>query len=366
MTSKKEPITNPRREFLLEVVNVDQLKGLEIGPLTDPLIVTEDLQGQGEIFYLDHLSTDELKEKYADDCSVDVKKIIPVDIVCRDGDLVAAIAEYKFDYVVASHVIEHVPNLLQFLQDVEKTIRPGGRLILIIPDKRFTFDLNRPITSFGSVLEKYRNKETKPSLSAVYDHFALANGTNAHHIWFGVVSPEDKRLLASEQFAWKAAQSVLNEGAYFDVHVNIFTPASFFEILRKAISHNLVGFEVEKFRDTAVGQIEFMVSLKKTEKNSADNASSKSLTTIPTLPLDSLLSPYMPQIKQLSGALDKVTETNGNLHNEVQQLRDRSARESAERLKIETELIQAQKVLNRRSVRFALSFVDKICSRFLK
>ena len=75
----------------------------------------------------------------------------------------------------------------------------------------------------------------------------------------------------------------------------------------------------------------------------------------------------MPQVKQLSGALDKVTETNGNLHNEVQQLRDRSARDSAGQLKIEMELTQAQKVLNKgRSVRFALSFVDKICSRFLK
>ena len=114
-------------------------------------------------------------EKYEADPSVNVDNIVPVDFLCRDGDLVAAIAEYKFDYVVASHVIEHVPNLLQFLQDVEKTLRPGGRLILIIPDKRFTFDLNRPITSFGSVLEKYCTNETKPSLSAVYDHFALAN-----------------------------------------------------------------------------------------------------------------------------------------------------------------------------------------------
>ena len=133
-------------------------------------------------------------------------------------------------------------------------------MILIIPDKRFSFDVNRPVTTFGEALEKYCTNETKPSISAVYDHFALANATSGHNVWYGSVKPEDNRLLASEQFAWQAAQSVLKNGKYFDVHVNIFTPASFFEILRKAISYNLVEFEVEKFSDTEIGQIEFMIT----------------------------------------------------------------------------------------------------------
>ena len=144
-------ITELRREFLLKTVNVAELKGLEIGPLNEPLVTKDDMQSVGEIFYLDHLPTDELQAKYEDDVSVDVNKIVPVDFVCRDGDLVKATAGNKFDYVIASHVIEHAPNLLQFLQDIEKIIKPGGRLILIIPDKRFTFDLNRPITTFGAV-----------------------------------------------------------------------------------------------------------------------------------------------------------------------------------------------------------------------
>ena len=40
-------------------------------------------------------------------------------------------------------------------------------------------------------------------------------------------------------------------------------PASFIDILRRAILHEIIKFKVEKFEDTWVGQLEFMVALKK-------------------------------------------------------------------------------------------------------
>ena len=219
MANDEKAITNPRRAFLLETVKVDQLKGLEIGPLTAPLVTKEELKDQGEIFYLDHLSTDELKEKYADDTSVDVEKIIPVDFVCRDGNIVEATSSNTFDYIIASHVIEHAPNLLQFLTDIESILKPGGLCILIIPDKRFTFDLNRPVTTFGCVLEKFIGKQKIPNISAVYDHFATAVHANGHNIWYGAKSLEETKLLVSETFAWDAVRQVKDEKKYFDVHL---------------------------------------------------------------------------------------------------------------------------------------------------
>ena len=48
-------MANSRREFLLKALNIESLKGLEIGPLNKPL-VKENLQ-EGGIFYLDHLPT---------------------------------------------------------------------------------------------------------------------------------------------------------------------------------------------------------------------------------------------------------------------------------------------------------------------
>ena len=53
-----------RKRFLNTFDKILGLKGLEIGALNSPLIQLEDVVDQGEIFYLDHLSTDELREKY--------------------------------------------------------------------------------------------------------------------------------------------------------------------------------------------------------------------------------------------------------------------------------------------------------------
>jgi len=93
---------------------------------------------------LRHLSTEALREKYQHDPAVDIAQIVEVDfdlaqITFRDA--LARIA--PLDFVVASHVIEHVPDLVGWLSDIHAALRVGGVLALVIPDKRFTFDLHR-------------------------------------------------------------------------------------------------------------------------------------------------------------------------------------------------------------------------------
>ena len=80
-------MSNARTEFLLELKNFKGSVGLEIGPLNKPLVKKEELENNGEIFYLDHLSTEELQEKYKDEASVKTDEIVSVDFVCRDGDI---------------------------------------------------------------------------------------------------------------------------------------------------------------------------------------------------------------------------------------------------------------------------------------
>ena len=57
-------MVSSRLELLHSVRDLTELRGLEIGALTNPIITPRDLNGVGEIFYLDHLSTQDLKEKY--------------------------------------------------------------------------------------------------------------------------------------------------------------------------------------------------------------------------------------------------------------------------------------------------------------
>lgn len=350
MANDENAITDPRRAFLIETIKFDQLKGLEIGPLNEPLVTNEDLQGQGEIFYLDHLSTDELKEKYSDDPSVDVENIVNVDFVCPDGDLLEAVSGNQFDYVVASHVIEHVPNILKFLQGAQKVLKSGGKLFLIIPDKRFTFDYERRETTFGDVLDSFLSDDTKPSVRAVYDHFAKAVEINAHEAWHGLLDGKQSKKLFSSKVAWDLANDVNRNKTYHDVHLNIFTPQSFFEILERAILHNIVNFEVERFEDTEVGSLEFSTILKNSGSISDEEIVKKCLRTLPDIRLENVLSPYMPQVKALSNAVESSTRVVENLQKEVTELRME--------IKKNREVIQnLQKVLDRKSVKLVLSLV---------
>ncbi len=363
MENNERMNANPRGEFLRETVNVDQLKGLEIGPLTVPLVTKGELKDQGEIFYLDHMPTEELREKYADDPSVDVKKIVPVDFVCRDGNIVEATLGNTFDYVVASHVIEHTPNFLRFLANVHAILKPGGRCILVIPDKRFTFDVNRPVTTFGDVLEQFLTEAKSPSISSVYDHFAMATHANGHNLWHGIVDPADSRLLISEKFASDAANLVHNESKYFDVHVNIFTPQSCLEILKKAILHELIFFELEQFQDTQIGQIEFMIALKKSSAEIKD-ITTACMATFPDLKLESILAPYMPQVKAMSEALKNSTEIIQCFQKELEEFRQMKAESDNVIDTLRRDLNAAQAMLDRRSVKMILASVDKFCSAF--
>ena len=130
-----------RKEFLRSLIEFSQLKGLEIGALDSPLVTAAELAGQGKIYYLDHLSTEDLRSKYQHDDSVNLDNIVSIDFICPDGDVARATNEEKFDYVIASHVVEHTPDLLNFLKEMNNILRPGGMLLLVIPDKRFTFEI---------------------------------------------------------------------------------------------------------------------------------------------------------------------------------------------------------------------------------
>lgn len=64
----------------------------------------------------------------------------------------AGIADASYDVVLSSHCLEHSANPLMALCEWTRVLRPGGTLVVIVPDPRFTFDRRRPVTSFDHLL----------------------------------------------------------------------------------------------------------------------------------------------------------------------------------------------------------------------
>jgi Methyltransferase domain len=246
-----------RREVLLRSISVATDKGLELGPLTNP-VVTRDM---GEIRYLDHVDTATLRARYASHDGFDLDAIVPIDYASAGrslGDTVGPDA--PFDYVVASHVIEHVPDLIAWFDDVRSVLHDDGVLTLAIPDHRRCFDALRSPTVAADVVGAHLARATVPSPAQVFDHYASAVA------WRGLISwgeePPFGELVAVHSLdeAITTAQSVTASGDHQDVHCWVFTPRSFCRLVAVLQQLALVPFSIEACTDTIGG--EFFVTMR--------------------------------------------------------------------------------------------------------
>ena len=121
---------------------------LEIGAFATPTISPS----EARLKVLDFFTTDELVEQ-AKLIGTDPEKVIPVDYVCQDDNL--AVVTEVFDIVIANHVFEHIDNPIKWLQDIRSLMREDGVLLLVLPDKKYSFDKFRPDTPVSHLLYDY-------------------------------------------------------------------------------------------------------------------------------------------------------------------------------------------------------------------
>lgn len=72
-----------------------------------------------------------------------------------EGSQLDEIADGVYDFVIASHSIEHMANPIKAVKEWLRVLKPEGVLLVVAPDKRFTFDHRRQITPFSHILEDY-------------------------------------------------------------------------------------------------------------------------------------------------------------------------------------------------------------------
>ena len=162
-----------RTDSLLQSIDVRSSKGLELGPLINP-VVRRDM---GEIRYIDHVDTDTLRARYATHDGFDIDAIVPIDYVSTTGSIHDTVGpDIPFDYVIASHVIEHVPDIVGWLADIRSVLKDDGVLSLAIPDHRRCFDALRSPTVTADLIHAYLTKPTTPSPRQVFDHYSSAVG----------------------------------------------------------------------------------------------------------------------------------------------------------------------------------------------
>jgi SAM-dependent methyltransferase len=118
--------------------------GIEIGALHEPLGVS----GRARVRYVDRMSVADLRTHYPE---LSNQPLVPVDIL-DDGEKLSSIGDDSVDFVIANHMLEHCEDTLTALSTFLRVVRAGGVVYLAIPDKRYTFDVSREVTSIAHVL----------------------------------------------------------------------------------------------------------------------------------------------------------------------------------------------------------------------
>ena len=249
---------------------------IEIGPSFSPIAPKA---AGWDTRSVDHTTRAGLVAKYANDPTVDVGRIDEVDYIWRGGlisDVVPSELHGTFDAFVASHVIEHTPDLIAFLDSAETLLKPKGTVVLAVPDKRYCFDYFQPLTTTGQLLAAHAEQRTRHSRRLAFDHMAYAVAHGGSGAW-GQHPLHGLRFVHSIEQARDLFGSVESERSYVDVHAWRFTPASFEVLLLELARLDQTDWRIE--RTTESEGCEFFAWLRRGGKLAAAALSPEALQT---------------------------------------------------------------------------------------
>ncbi len=236
-----------RRDNALDGLNLEGL-GLEIGPSYSPLAAGH--PGLN-VRVMDHLDQQGLIEKYGS-LGQDTSVILPVDYVWDGHAYIDMVGEERFDWILASHVIEHMPDIVGFINECAEILRPGGVISLVVPDKRFTFDHLRMTSSLAGVIDAALTRRRIASAGTVVE--ALFHQSAQDSSISG--EPTDFKHAADLMRYWLERPA---PDHYVDVHMWAFTASSFRLLIEELWMLGLI--KVRETRFAAPDGVEFFVQL---------------------------------------------------------------------------------------------------------
>jgi hypothetical protein len=242
-----------RREFVCRHVDPAGLRVLEIGAMDEPTFAPGDAAC---VTYMDRYTRAEAAARKPHRALED---FADVQLVVTEKRFSGGIAE-RFDVLVANDVVERVPDVISWLQELDRVSTDDAWLFLGVPDRRYTFDILRRETDFTDLLRAYRLDLEQPDefqvLSALYFHRPV----RAQDVWEGAAPRlHEKRYPLRE--AMERAEVQAREGA--DVHCHVFSRETFVDVFDDLHESGLVAWEVADIDTVRRGTNEFHVALRK-------------------------------------------------------------------------------------------------------
>lgn len=203
--------------------------GLEIGALQHPM----PLAHANTILYSDILTAEQLERSYPGSK--------PPDIV-SDSESFPTIANDRFDFIVANHVLEHLSSPIRALKEWFRILRDDGLLLMAIPDKRFTFDRGRQRTPLTHLIA---DSETHLPAHELNKCHLLEWAEHVEHLTPGSAAFD----------RWVAQQ--VEQG--YSVHNHVWVAQDVLEMLHWMNQQQHVRFELEEWCNSSPLRAEILL-----------------------------------------------------------------------------------------------------------
>jgi SAM-dependent methyltransferase len=156
----------------------------------------------------------------------------------REATDLAGIADKNYDFVLSCHSLEHVANPLKAIAEWKRVLKPEGYIVLVLPDKRYTFDINRPYTIMEHLLSDYEHNVGEEDSTHFNEILALHEKT------------KDDGLNSSETLAKRLADNI----TYRYAHHHVFNFALIIEMLNYFSFRQIYQQEAPPFHLITIAQ----------------------------------------------------------------------------------------------------------------
>jgi len=241
-------VAQDRAMAVLDRIPLRSGRGIELSPGAHPIVS----KANANVIYCDNVGPADWKKSYGEDTLLKLDNIFGNRLLDEvfDGE--------KFDYIVSSHVLEHMPDFIQFFVAARKILRDGGKIVKLVPDRRFTFDVLRKNSTIDEIEAAHKEGLRRPSISMLEDFYLNVDlKATAEGLWRREYDPQPS--YAPDQVRDIFDQLDLNNA---DTHCWTFTPESFRGLIDHVISHYVPNLRVVEISDTPRGSNEFLVHLR--------------------------------------------------------------------------------------------------------
>lgn len=127
----------------------------------------------------------------------------------------ASIDSDSRDFVLSSHTLEHTANPLKALGEWKRVLKRGGILVLVVPERKGTFDHKRPVTSLAHLIMDLQRDTSEADLTHLPEILAL------HDLI------RDPLAGSLEAFTDRSTRNLENRG----LHQHVFDPTLVREVI---------------------------------------------------------------------------------------------------------------------------------------